>query len=207
MTAGSSPPTGAQSSRPASPSTGPGCSEFAAARNLDVWYAHVPVERIFKELEATGTKKQQAKAKANAAKARTRDSMQAFTKLTHVVDGQRRIISDPPLIVPIEELIPAGSGRDDIEGEMRALIRSYRRTLETDRRELIETFEYVHFARKVVGVGSVGTRAWIAADARPRRPGSAVPAGQGGPGVGAGTVRRQEQVHQPAASASSPANA
>ena len=136
--------------------------EFAAARNLDVWYAHVPVDRIFEELAATATKKQQAKARANAAKARTRDSMQAFTKLTHVVDGQRRIISDPPLIVPIEELIPPGSGRDDIEGELRELIRSYRRTLETDRRELIESFEYVHFARKVVGVGSVGTRAWIA---------------------------------------------
>ena len=135
--------------------------EFAAARNLDVWYAHVPVERIFEELKATATKKQQAKAKANAAKAQTRDSMQAFNKLTHVVDGQRRIISDPPLIVPIEELIPPGSGRDDVEGEMRALIRSYRRTLETDRRELLESFEYVHFARKVVGVGSVGTRAWI----------------------------------------------
>ena len=135
--------------------------EFAAARNLDVWYAHIPVDRIFKELEATATKKQQAKAKANAAKARTRDSMQAFTKLTHVVDGQRRIISDPPLIVPIEDLIPPGSGRDDIESELRELIRSYRRTLETDRRELIESFEYVHFARKVVGVGSVGTRAWI----------------------------------------------
>jgi hypothetical protein len=87
--------------------------------------------------------------------------MQAFSKLTHVVDGQRRIISDPPLIVPIEDLITPGSGRDDVEGELRALIRSYRRSLETDRRELIETFEYVHLARKVVGVGSVGTRAWI----------------------------------------------
>ena len=115
----------------------------------------VSVEQIFRELEATATKKQQAKAKANAAKARTRDSMQAFTKLTHLVDGQRRIVSDPPLIVPIEDLIPPGSGRDDVEGEMRALMRSYRRTLETDRRELLESFEYVHFARKVVGVGSV----------------------------------------------------
>ena len=135
--------------------------QFAAARNLDVWYAHIPVDRIFEELKATATKKQQAKAKANAAKARTRDSMQAFTKLTHVVDGQRRIVSDPPLIVPIEELVPAGSGRDDIEAEVRDLIRSYRRSLETDRRELLETFEYVHLARKVVGVGSVGTRAFI----------------------------------------------
>ncbi|WP_404388795.1 DUF2252 domain-containing protein [Humibacillus xanthopallidus] len=136
--------------------------EFAAARNLEVWYAHIPVERIFEELKATATKKQQAKAAANAAKARTRDSMQAFSKLTHVVDGERRIVSDPPLIVPIEELIPPGLGRDDVERELRELIRSYRRSLETDRRELLEAFDYVHLARKVVGVGSVGTRAWIA---------------------------------------------
>ena len=135
--------------------------QFAAARNLDVWYAHIEVTRLFEALKATATKKQQAKARANVAKARTRDSLQAFTKLTHEVDGQRRIISDAPLIVPIEELIQPGSGRDDVDGELRALIRSYRRTLETDRRELLESFEYVHAARKVVGVGSVGTRAWI----------------------------------------------
>ena len=135
--------------------------QLAAERNLDVWYAHIEVDRIFEELKGTTTKKQRAKARANVAKARTRDSMQAFTKLTHEVDGQRRIIADAPLIVPIEELIEPGSPRDDVEGELRALIRSYRRTLETDRRELLETFEYVHAARKVVGVGSVGTRAWI----------------------------------------------
>ena len=135
--------------------------QLAAERNLDVWYAHIEVDRIFEELKGTATKKQQAKARANVAKARTRDSMQAFTKLTHEVDGQRRIISDAPLIVPIEELIEPGSPRDDVDGELRALIRSYRRTLESDRRELLEAFEYVHAARKVVGVGSVGTRAWI----------------------------------------------
>ena len=135
--------------------------ELAAARNLDVWYAHVEVDTLFEELMASATKKQKAKAQANVAKARTRDSMQAFSKLTQMVDGERRIIADPPLIVPIEELIPEGSTRDDVQGELRGLIRSYRRTLETDRRELLETFEYVHAARKVVGVGSVGTRAWI----------------------------------------------
>ena len=135
--------------------------QLAAERNLDVWYAHIEVDRIFEELKGTATKKQRAKARANVAKARTRDSMQAFTKLTHEVDGQRRIIADAPLIVPIEDLIEPGSPRDDVDGELRALIRSYRRTLETDRRELLETFEYVHAARKVVGVGSVGTRAWI----------------------------------------------
>ena len=95
------------------------------------------------------------------AKARTRDSMQAFSKLTHEVDGERRIIADPPLIVPIEDLLPAGRERAAVEDELRGLIRSYRRTLETDRRQLLEDFDYVHVARKVVGVGSVGTRAWI----------------------------------------------
>ncbi|WP_406830583.1 DUF2252 domain-containing protein [Pedococcus sp. KACC 23699] len=136
--------------------------QFAAANNLDVWYAHIAIERIFEELKTIATKKQRAKAEANVAKARTRDSMQAFAKLTHLVDGQPRIISDPPLIVPIEELLPPGSDRDDTEEGLRALIKSYRRTLETDRRALLETYTYAHFARKVVGVGSVGTRAWIA---------------------------------------------
>jgi uncharacterized protein (DUF2252 family) len=135
--------------------------QAAGMRNLDVWYAHIEVTKMFEQLSALATKKQRAKAEANVAKARTRDSMQAFSKLTHEVDGQRRIISDPPLIVPIEELIPADAERRDVDGELRALIRSYRRTLETDRRELLESFHYVHSARKVVGVGSVGTRAWI----------------------------------------------
>jgi uncharacterized protein (DUF2252 family) len=135
--------------------------QFAAANNLDVWYAHIEVEKLLEVLKSSVTKKQKAKAEANVAKARTRDSMQAFTKLTHEVDGQRRIISQAPLVVPIEDLTPTGSSPEDIEDLLRSLIRSYRRTLETDRRELLESFHYVHAARKVVGVGSVGTRAWI----------------------------------------------
>ena len=87
--------------------------------------------------------------------------MQAFAKLTQQVDGERRIIADPPLIVPIEDLLPPGRECDEIEGEVRGIIRSYRRTLEIDRRHLMEDFHYGHMARKVVGVGSVGTRAWI----------------------------------------------
>ena len=88
--------------------------------------------------------------------------MHAFEKLTHLVDGEPRIISDPPLIVPIEELLPEQIERDAVQDEMRNLIRAYRRTLETDRRHLLEQFRFVDLARKVVGVGSVGTRAWIA---------------------------------------------
>ena len=135
--------------------------QAAALRNLDVWYAHIEVERLFERFKAEVSSKQLAKAKSAVAKARTRDSMQAFSKLTREVDGQRRIVADPPLIVPVEDLLPDGRQRDEVEAELRALIRSYRRTLETDRRHLLEEYEFVHMARKVVGVGSVGTRAWI----------------------------------------------
>jgi uncharacterized protein (DUF2252 family) len=135
--------------------------QAAAMRNLDVWYAHIEVESLLDQLQAIATSKQAAKARANVAKARTRDSMQAFAKLTHVVDGERRIVTDPPLIVPIEDLLPEGRERDEVEGEIRGIIRAYRSTLQTDRRQLLENFNYVHLARKLVGVGSVGTRAWI----------------------------------------------
>jgi uncharacterized protein (DUF2252 family) len=135
--------------------------QAAEMRNMDIWYAHIEVEALFEQLEAATTKKQRAKARANVAKARTRDSMQAFAKLTHEVGGERKIVADPPLIVPIEDLLPAGRERDEIEGEVRGIIRSYRGSLETDRRHLLEEFHYSHMARKVVGVGSVGTRAWI----------------------------------------------
>ncbi len=93
-------------------------------------------------------------------KARTRDNLHAFDKLTRVVDGQRRIISDPPLVQPIDELYE-GMERDQIHDFVRAVIRSYRLTLQSDRRHLLEDFRLGDMARKVVGVGSVGTRAWI----------------------------------------------
>jgi hypothetical protein len=129
--------------------------------NLDVWYSSLPVEQAFQEFTRDVDPKRLKKAEANVAKARTKDSMHAFEKLTHVVDGERRIISEPPLIVPIEELIPATTQRHEIVSEIQVLIRSYRQTLETDRRHLLEQFRFVDMARKVVGVGSVGTRAWI----------------------------------------------
>ncbi|HEY5980182.1 MAG TPA: DUF2252 domain-containing protein [Microlunatus sp.] len=135
--------------------------QAAGMRNLDVWYAHIDAEQLFDQLKDSATTKRRAKAKATLAKARTRDSLQAFSKLTHEVDGQRRIIADPPLISPIEDLLPEGRERVEVEDELRGLIRSYRRTLQTDRRLLLEDFDYVHAARKVVGVGSVGTSAWI----------------------------------------------
>lgn len=134
--------------------------EFAAMRNLAVWYSHVDVESSIDELRRQIDPATRKRAEANLAKARTKSSLQAFDKLTHVVDGERRIISDPPLIQPIEE-IATGVEHDELHRQLRDVIRGYRRTLQSDRRHLLEEFRVVDIARKVVGVGSVGTRAWI----------------------------------------------
>jgi uncharacterized protein (DUF2252 family) len=134
--------------------------EFAAMKNLAVWYSHSDIDAALAELRRGVAPAARKRAEANIAKARTRDSMQAFGKLTHLVDGERRIVSNPPLIQPIEELVE-GMERVQIEEQLRGIIRSYRQTLPSDRRHLLEEFRVVDMARKVVGVGSVGTRAWI----------------------------------------------
>jgi uncharacterized protein (DUF2252 family) len=133
---------------------------FAELPNLDVWYAHIDVVAAIKELKAGVGAAARKRAEANAAKARTRDNLQAFAKLTRVVDGERRIISDPPLVEPIDELYH-GMERDQVHEFLRTVIRRYRRTLPSDRKHLLEEYRAADMARKVVGVGSVGTRAWI----------------------------------------------
>ena len=134
--------------------------EFAAMRNLDVWYSHLRVQQGVPRMRALLDAKQRKEAEQLVEKARTKDSMQAFEKLTQVVDGERRIISDPPLIVPVEELLTAEQAFR-FQETMHDLLRTYRRSLLGDRRHLLEDFRFVHMAHKVVGVGSVGTRAWI----------------------------------------------
>src|SRR3954470_5746975 len=134
--------------------------DFAPMRALDLWYARIDVEDLAKQWATQATAKQRKRFDRNVAKARSKDSMRAFDRLTEHVDGHRRVISDPPLIVPIEELV-SPEQRAELERTLREVIRSYRRTLTGDRRRLLERFRYVHAARKVVGVGSVGTRAWI----------------------------------------------
>jgi uncharacterized protein (DUF2252 family) len=135
-------------------------ARFAQMNNLEVWYAHIDAEALVAEFNSELTTKQVKRTEKTLAKARTRDSMSAFSKLTDVVDGQSRIVADPPLIMPIVELAD-GRARAALFDELHALLRSYRATLEQDRRLLLEQFQLVDFARKVVGVGSVGTRAWI----------------------------------------------
>jgi uncharacterized protein (DUF2252 family) len=134
---------------------------FAAMKNLDVWYAHLDIDTALKELSSQLKARAVKRTEKTIAKARTKDSMSAFSKLTRVVDGQARIVADPPLIVPIDDLVE-GAERQEMFDGLHELLRSYRATLEYDRRLLLEQFALTDFARKVVGVGSVGTRAWIA---------------------------------------------
>ncbi len=135
--------------------------EFAGMTNLAVWYAVADLEvlrqQATSQLQARGRKKFEK----GLAKARTRDSMQEVSKLTHLVDGRPRIISEPPLIVPVDQLIPDEMDRKGFEGLFTDLVAKYQRTLETDRRYLLEQYQFADMAHKVVGVGSVGTRCWI----------------------------------------------
>ena len=135
--------------------------QLAEKRNLDVWYLRLDVAGILRQYQAAAGKKQLKAAERNVAKARAKDSQRALSKLTHRVDGELRIISDPPLIVPLEEAFPGEQGRQ-ADAQIREILDDYRDTLADDRRHLFKDYRYVHAARKVVGVGSVGTRCWIA---------------------------------------------
>ena len=135
--------------------------DFAGMTNLDVWYAHADTDQLLAQFKSQLGKRQRTEVSKSLAKARTRDSMQELPKLTHLVDGRPRIISDPPLVVPVDELVARQGDRKALESELAGLIGKYRRTLETDRRYLLEQYEFADIARKVVGVGSVGTRCWI----------------------------------------------
>jgi uncharacterized protein (DUF2252 family) len=135
--------------------------EFATMTNLDVWYASADVNELRAQYDAELRARQRKLLDKGLAKARTRDSMQELAKLTRTVDGRPRIISDPPLVVPVDEMIRDETERATFEAALVRLIARYQRTLETDRRHLLQQYEFCDMARKVVGVGSVGTRCWI----------------------------------------------
>jgi uncharacterized protein (DUF2252 family) len=139
--------------------------ESAGMRTMDAWYANMNVDEFSRWIRAEMGKDKRAKrdgqrASQDIAKARTRDSVRVFAKRTGTVDGELRIVSNPPLITPIEEIVDTPERRSQAERSIRKLIKSYRRTLAHEHHP-IEEFRYVHMARKVVGVGSVGTRCWI----------------------------------------------
>ncbi|WP_435971551.1 DUF2252 domain-containing protein [Streptomyces sp. Qhu_M48] len=135
-------------------------TRFAAMRTIDVWYAKIDSDR----LEALAADRLHRRGQRNLAramaKARTRDSLQTFAKVTETVDGRPVIAADPPLLVPIGDILPDVE-RTELERQFRALIGRYVRTLSSDRRTLLEEYRLADVARKVVGVGSVGTRCWI----------------------------------------------
>ncbi len=133
---------------------------FAAMGDLAVWYSRIDVATIADRLRRANETKQAKNVARAEAKARTKDSLKAMSRLTHEVDGELRIVSDPPLVVPVEELV-ADLSAAEIKAEITNLFRKYRSSLQHDRRKLLEGYRVVDFARKVVGVGSVGTRAWI----------------------------------------------
>ena len=135
---------------------------FATMANLDVWYAHLGVEdvvRIWGQEAGAEAMKNMQRA---VAKAESKDRLKAKAKLTRLVDGELEFLSDPPLLVPAEEVF-ADVDHQVFEESIRQALRAYRRTLTGDRRHLLESYGYQALARKVVGVGSVGTRAWLVA--------------------------------------------
>ncbi len=155
-------------------------AEFAQMGTMDIWYAHLAEDDLRSAIRATvaqaakaakgkkgkkATKtvtKAQKRAAKTAEKAHTRDSLQALSKLAEVVDGRYRITSEPPVVVPARDLAATfGLSGSALSRVIRDQFRAYRATLPDDRRQLLERFEIVDMARKVVGVGSVGTRAFI----------------------------------------------
>jgi uncharacterized protein (DUF2252 family) len=136
--------------------------QFATKSNLDVWYARLDADALIASLRSRVPQRDIKRVERNVAKAQTKDSLKAFNKLTERVDGSVRIISDPPLVVRIEDMAEAeGVDPGTLQSWLRDTFRHYRQSLQPDRRHLLEGYRMVDVARKVVGVGSVGTRCWI----------------------------------------------
>ena len=148
-------------------------AEFAQMTTMEVWYARLSEKDVLAAMKnlikAEKGKRQKVAERAglvaerSVSKARTRDSLQALGQLAERVDGSFRIKSQPPILIPARELGEAyGMSADEVQETLQNQFRSYRTTLQDDRRQLLERFEVIDVARKVVGVGSVGTRAFIA---------------------------------------------
>ncbi len=136
-------------------------ASFATMSNLDLWYMRLDADQIVARWGADASAKALKNLQRTVAKAESKDRLKALAKLTHEVDGELQFISDPPLIVPVEEVF-ADTAAQEVQTAIHQALRMYRRTLSGDRRRLLESYRFVHLARKVVGVGSVGMRSWVA---------------------------------------------
>ena len=135
--------------------------EFNKMSNLEVWYSHLDLAGVTQRWGSEVSNDVLAGFQKTATKAESKDQLKARAKLTEVVDGELRFRNDPPLLVRVSEL-SGEADAEQIQDMIHESIRSYRETLIGDRRHLLESYEFVDVARKVVGVGSVGTRAWVA---------------------------------------------
>jgi uncharacterized protein (DUF2252 family) len=133
--------------------------DLAALGNLEVWYTSIDVETVAERWAVAAGRREVTAFRRNLAKTRAKDRMRALSKLTHEVDGRLRIVSEPPLIVPFDQL--ADLDPREIKARVGEVIADYRETLSEDRRVLLDSYRFADAALKVVGVGSVGTRAWI----------------------------------------------
>ena len=135
--------------------------EFAGMPVLQIWYSRLDVAGIERRwgVEAGGNAVRNLQ--RTATKAETKDNLKAFKKLTRVEDGEIKFVSDPPLLVPVSELF-SGIEAQRVQDAIAGSLRRYRLTLADDRRQLFDRYRFVDLARKVVGVGSVGTRCWVA---------------------------------------------
>jgi uncharacterized protein (DUF2252 family) len=134
--------------------------QYAAMGDLKVWYAKLDAGSLAAGVRAAHDRKLEKALRQTEAKALRNDDIRALVKLTHEVDGEPRFVSEPPLLVPLAELAD-GAAADELASRIDGIFRSYRSTLRPDLRMLLDGFNYVDVARKVVGVGSVGTRCWI----------------------------------------------
>jgi hypothetical protein len=133
--------------------------EFTSASNLGVWYSSLDADELQTRLKPTGRMRKAVD--AGLAKARSSDSMKALAKLTRVVDGRPQIVSDPPLMIPMRDFTQSQEEATGLLGMLHELLATYRLSLPADTGELLARYELADIARKVVGVGSVGTRCWI----------------------------------------------
>jgi uncharacterized protein (DUF2252 family) len=138
-------------------------AQFAAMGDLEVWYARLDVDEAVAQWQEEAKKAARRRLEKNLDKARNKDSLRALAKLTETVDGHVRIADRPPLLVPIDKLAEReGHDPAEIRGLIEGLLDTYRGTLDDQAQVLAARYRYVDAAHKVVGVGSVGTRAWIA---------------------------------------------
>ncbi|MFL5900809.1 MAG: DUF2252 domain-containing protein [Solirubrobacterales bacterium] len=133
---------------------------LAEVGNLEVWYTKMDVATVAERWGAAVGRKEREAFRRNLAKTQAKDRMRALSKLTREVDGELRIVSEPPLIVPMSELVD--ETQDEVEARVLEVLAAYRDTLSEDRRVLLDSYRFVDAAMKVVGVGSVGARAFIA---------------------------------------------